>query len=497
MAQRDPTRPDRPASDRDAATLARYAEEDHRNIARRVRLGLGTQILSLGSLVVARLLLVPFFLTAWGSGKYGEWLILEAAAGLLQFVTCGQQTLYGNRIRSAWAVRDHADVRRNFAQGWTFFIVAGVFLVVAIGTFSLFVAPTELFHLRYLTQSETIIILLCLTFKSISLQARALLFSIYLAKGELHIAELIQTFTLLAETLIIAIFLIYGAAPTTVALLLVSITVIVITCIFLLDFRQRISWLSIFCDFNFIYNLKPSYIYAYGVPHVATHLGTFLPAVLLGLFSFRGSDVVLFNLTRNFTSLLRLWATQVAQLSAVELSRQEFQRDFKRQSRFFRTSSLKFAIAVGVVGGVMFGLVDPIFRIWTAGRIEPAMILLVLLMMRTIASSIGQYWLAAMRLSDHMEAAARTGVGYIIVSLIGSLVGIEFGGLIGLACGLLIADLLFTMLWPAFLYIKQIQNQAVGTVSLILAAAVGGFGFGWVLGTLGAPVLDAAIDRIL
>jgi len=497
MAYRPPNSPDAPAAPPDEATLAHYAEQDHRNIGRRVRLGLVTQILSLGSSVLAKLLLVPFFLMAWGSDEFGEWLILQGVAGLLLFTSFGQQVFYGNRMRSAWAVRDYGEVRRQFARGWTFFTCLLVFLLSAVTAASFGIDLNAIMNLNSFAPTESLVVILLLTVATMSHATRELVLSVHLAKGEFYVAEVIHTSFVLAQTTTLAIMLVAGAPPTLVALTMATFGMGVTFGIVAVDYRRRFHWLLSRPDFRFLQQLRLTHLYAYGVPQIAMNLANFLPAVLLGLFSFPGRDVVVFNLTRNFTSLLRVWAAQVSRLSAVELSRQEFQRDVQRRRQIFWKWSLKFAIAVGLVAGTMFGLVEPIFRLWTAGSIEPAILLMALLMARAVSAAIGQFWLTALRLSDHMDAAARTGLGYIVTSVLGSLVGIELGGLIGLAWGVLVADALFTMLLPAFLYTRQVQEHVFRPIALVLAVTTAGFAVSWWLATLCVPWLDIVVDLVI
>ena len=78
--------------------------------------GLG-QLLNIG----VRLLLVPLFLSAWGSQVYGEWLILTAIAGWFSLADLGAQLYFVNRMTESWAQRRLDEFQHVFSTGMFFF----------------------------------------------------------------------------------------------------------------------------------------------------------------------------------------------------------------------------------------------------------------------------------------------------------------------------------------------------------------------------------------
>jgi O-antigen/teichoic acid export membrane protein len=489
---------DRVASspDGERADLAAFAEQDHRGLGRRVRLGLAAQFLSLSSKIAAQLVAVPFFLMAWGGALFGEWMILQALAGLLQLAACGQQIFFGNRIRSAWSVRDYETVRTYFRQGWTFFAALHAVTLLAFAVVAVGVDLTAVFNLQHFTASQALVVLVLLTVQIYSQPLREIVVSVHLAKGELYIAEIIQASALILRTLVLVVLLLAAASPLEVAMFLATFAVTVNLAIIGVDYRRRFRWLLGGPDFRFRAHLRPRHLWTYAIPHAATHVATFLPAVLLGTFSFSGREVVQFNLVRTFTGLLTLWSQQLAKVSGLEISRQRFQADGARRARFAVRAALTFAVAIGFLGGVMFGLVEPVFRIWTAGEVNPMLALVAVLMARTIANALGQYWLAALRLSDHMRDAARTGVGFITCSVLGAIVGVQLGGVVGLAIGLLLADAVFSLAWPALLFARRVWDGRIAPLFAVTAMTVVGFGAGWGFAIAATPFAEAMVHAV-
>lgn len=484
------------SSDDQRARIAAFAEQDHRGLRRRVRLGLATQFLSLLSKVAAQLVTVPFFILAWGVPLFGEWLILQALAGLLQLAACGQHFFFSNRIRNAWSIRDHANVRVYFRRGMTFFASLYTITIILFLLSLLAIDFSSLLNLNNISETTAFLVLLFLTIQMHTQTAREVITSIYHANGELYIAELIRTVANVARVSLLIILLLAGTAPLGIAMFLVLFGLFINWMILLLDYARRFRWIFGGPDFRFISELRPSQIWIYAVPHAAMHVPTFLPAVLLGAFAYSGREVVQFNLVRTFTGLLTVWSQQAAKVSGLEISRQRFQSDGLRRARFASRAARTFGVAVGFVGGVMFGLVEPVFRIWTAGEVEPMLALVAVLMARTIANSVGQYWLAALRLSDHMRDAARTGVGFILFSVVGAVVGVQLGGVVGLAVGLLLADAVFSLLWPALLFARRVWDGRLTPALVVGVVTILGFATGWLVGAALAPVAEAAVRLV-
>ncbi len=83
------------------------------------------------------LILVPFFLRAWGTQDYGRWLALSALTSYLALIDFGGQTYVGNLLAIAYGKGDEAAFRRHLSEAMSLFVLigAGAFagIVVLLG----------------------------------------------------------------------------------------------------------------------------------------------------------------------------------------------------------------------------------------------------------------------------------------------------------------------------------------------------------------------------
>ncbi|TVQ29338.1 MAG: hypothetical protein EA356_17085, partial [Geminicoccaceae bacterium] len=86
------------------------ARADGRGLKKRLAKGVSTQLLTFGTLIASRFLLVPLYIGAWGTDLYADWLVLLSVSWLLQAAIFGQHWRYAKEIRDAWAIRDVAQM---------------------------------------------------------------------------------------------------------------------------------------------------------------------------------------------------------------------------------------------------------------------------------------------------------------------------------------------------------------------------------------------------
>lgn len=97
---------------------------------RRLILGLGANIYGQAVTVAVQLLSVPGFLHAWGPERFGEWLLISAAASVLSLADCGLMIASGNAMTMAVARADRASAGQVFGQA--FCLVSAIALSVGL-----------------------------------------------------------------------------------------------------------------------------------------------------------------------------------------------------------------------------------------------------------------------------------------------------------------------------------------------------------------------------
>lgn len=105
---------------------------------RRVWLGVGYSALAQAIAAVQAILLVPFFLWAWGADGYGRWLALTALVSYLGLVDLGGQNYIGNLLAMHHARGDVDAFRKTLSEGVSLFLFIGfgifvVFMLLVLG----------------------------------------------------------------------------------------------------------------------------------------------------------------------------------------------------------------------------------------------------------------------------------------------------------------------------------------------------------------------------
>lgn len=102
-------------------------------LVRRGFLGALSNFAEQAIVAAGQLLLLPVFLSYWGTARYGEWLILTSAVAYLWMLDLGVQTYAVNRLTQEWARGDRAQYARTLHTALTFTtLTAGAgFLVFA------------------------------------------------------------------------------------------------------------------------------------------------------------------------------------------------------------------------------------------------------------------------------------------------------------------------------------------------------------------------------
>lgn len=162
---------------------------------------------SIGQLlnIAVRLLLVPLFLSAWGTQGYGEWLILTAAAGWFSLADFGGQLYFINRMTESWAKRQLDEFQKIFTAGMFLFGVSSAVLMGLAGvTLTLSEFPSWL-GIEDASFDVARWVLLIMCFRVLASLPLGLLLGVYRATGA-------QATSVMYGNLMLLIQLITGAA---------------------------------------------------------------------------------------------------------------------------------------------------------------------------------------------------------------------------------------------------------------------------------------------
>src|SRR4051812_46417644 len=101
-----------------------------RSIRQRIARGFGSTILGPIITLAIQLGAVPFLLSAWGAGKYGEWLVLSAIPANFSFSDLGFSDASGSDMTVRVAAGDRAGALCTFQSSWI--LLTAVSMVISL-----------------------------------------------------------------------------------------------------------------------------------------------------------------------------------------------------------------------------------------------------------------------------------------------------------------------------------------------------------------------------
>ncbi len=88
--------------------------------------GISSSVVHQAILAAQGIILVPFFLNAWGVDEYGHWLTLTAFVSYLTLLDLGGQNYFANVLAIAFAKKDTEEFSQRLSEGVSLFLVIGV-----------------------------------------------------------------------------------------------------------------------------------------------------------------------------------------------------------------------------------------------------------------------------------------------------------------------------------------------------------------------------------
>lgn len=133
--------------------------------------------------IAIRLLLVPLFLSAWGTQSYGEWLILTAVAGWFSLADIGGQLYFINRMTETWTKRQLVDFQKVFSTGMFFFSAFSAALMISAGLLIMLPDVPKWLGIESTSTNIAQWVLLIMCFRVLASLPSGLLLGVYRATG--------------------------------------------------------------------------------------------------------------------------------------------------------------------------------------------------------------------------------------------------------------------------------------------------------------------------
>jgi O-antigen/teichoic acid export membrane protein len=409
---------------------------------RRIGLGSLAVLMGQGISILGQLLVVPLFLWAWGVQLYGEWLALYAVVAYLSLLDFGMQMYVVNRLNQCYSRKQLYDYTRILHSALSLYltvaVVAGCLIAIAV-----FVAPIgQWLNFRLMDHPTAAVVALLLATQLIFAIPQGLITGLYRTFQEFPRGAMLANvqrasmFGLIALTLLVGGSVIHVAAIQLIPL----IGVIAFT---LYDLRKRHPEVKIGLarsDWKFaIKLLGPSLLFFL----IQISNALIIQGSIIVVSVFTGSVyVVVFTLHRTLTNLIRQIVGSLSNALWPELTTLEAHGDYSRL-RIIHRSFVKMSFAVCSFAGIWLHFAGKdIVELWTLGRIAFDQRLLDIFLLYLVLQAP---WLASSYFPLAFNHHKNITICYILSSALGlglAVIMIQYLGIVGVALGLLIADIL-------------------------------------------------------
>ncbi len=413
----------------------------------RLMRSMSAQMASQALRVVQQILLVPFFLRAWGVDLYNDWLLMAAGAGILSILDGGMQPYFSGLLQERMVRNEVAAFRRAVKIANFNYVAVIAIALLAIAVASLWIEWLPLLGVDHMESGAAYWTLALLAGNLLAAMPFGVANSIYRAHGEYDRGVMMGTGNLGGQIVIPLILLTLGQPSTILAAGMVGGTIVSWTII-AVDQRRRygpLPWgLAIPTAAEQRVTIGKCLYFA--SQPISTWLTIQGPLLILGHLS-APAETVAFNTARTLIGVSRQVTIQMSYPFGFELSVLLIRDELAALRRLLTDAVSIVAIAGGLLAGVTIVAGEPVAALWLRGKvaIPPELILIMALPVAISASS--QVYQVLLAFSNRPRLIAH-GVGIFALIGFGSAIVLapSFGAE-GVAAGLAIGEVIGMVLY--------------------------------------------------
>lgn len=454
-------------------------------IAGRIVRGSGALLIGAVVNVLSQLAIVPLALRAWGTDRYGEWVVLTAYVSFLTMTDLGIQTYVVNRLCAHHTRGDRVSFQHDLASALRAHVPLALgswIVIVAILVFS----PIErLFHLYTVPRTELIIVLICLAGETLSAVPLGVFGGgVYRATGRLSRAAMFGALQRVCLLILTCVLLIGGVRFSTLA----ACRFVFALCfagVYWYDVRRQLPWLKISLSLG---------RFSDGVSMVGPGL-LFLLIPLSDLVSLQGTVMVLqsfhggtivsqFTTHRTVVNIARMLSGLLTFAVWPELTALAARGENSRLARAHRTLAKLNGWLVGAVALTLIPMGRWLYPSWTLGRLAFDPVILGILVAQTCVWGTWTASVTALSSGNRQRNITLTLAANALLVIALGVVLIPAYGIRGAAAAGLLGDLMVAA-W----IIPSLACRHFGDEFLLYVKEVGRF---LVLG-LAVPLLIGAV----
>lgn len=309
----------------------------------RIARNLAAQTLSIGVLLLDRLLVTGLMIRLWGVETYSDWLILYAFASLILISDLGLSTNFGNRLQKTWREGHKAKFQRHLA--------IGLFLSATLGLIGFCLILAAAFALNLSMQGENAPALFALSIGMMLVVARGSLSQIHRARDNFARGLILSLIAPLVTALVSAALLLMGGGLLEIALAMLFCQVLFGWCVTLLDLKRYYEGLSFRPALPTGEELRSlaKEMRWFAVLTCAPILFLQLPILLLAGFAASSATILpAYVLMRTLAGITRQGATMLSNSASVELARHEGEDRSAASKGLFLASSMITGISCSI-----------------------------------------------------------------------------------------------------------------------------------------------------
>lgn len=354
----------------EATPLQSNETPSQEGIHRRLVVGWTNKLLGLGINFGEQFLLVPVFLIFWGPERYGDWLVLFSAAGMIALIDFGLQTYYANAFQMALSRGEQNTFHRLLHQATALYaalVAVALPLILLAGYSEGWQSIIKLQVVGMETASTTILLLLVFFLANIPFGA---VMAVYRAHGHFATGVMVSNVSRLALVGAIAMTLWLGGGYYVLASVYMSVLagtwigVTVHQSGRYETLRHGIAWPDPPALRELI-KVAPLYAVVPAAMMITIH-GTI---VLISALAAAGQAVVAFATLRTLTGVARQAMDQFLQVAGAEFSRQFAQDDTRALTALYDFVSRLAGGVCGALAGLIAVVAAPFLSLWTIGKI--------------------------------------------------------------------------------------------------------------------------------
>ena len=452
---------------------------------------MGAQMSTQALRIVQQIVLVPFFLRAWGVDLYNDWLLINAATTLITIFDGGMQPYFSGLLQETKVRNEFAAYHRAVRIANFNYLTVIALALAGILAASLWVRWLPLIGVDHMAFRQAYWTLGLLAANTLIAMPFGVANSIYRANGEYDRGVMMGVGNLAGQIVVPLILLTLGQPSQTLAAGMTGATLLS-WAVIAIDQRARygpLPWglaaptraeLSVTIA-------KCLYFASQPVSNWMTIQG---PLLMLGHLS-SPAETVAFNTARTLIGVSRQVTIQMSYPFGFELSVLLIRDELAALRRLLTDSVTIVGIIGGLLAGVTIAAAEPVVLLWLRGKVEIPHLLILTMALPVAVSASSQVYQVLLSFSNRPRLIAH-GVGiFAVIGFSAALALVGPLGAEGVAIGLAVGEVAgMVMYLPA----KTLDAIGIGgshfhAASILRAAlaALLGYGVGRLVMLIVAP----------